>query len=489
MNKWIVRLMVSRTDQGSVPRGSGLTDNVVVEQGIPTTTMSQDADHRVTNADPDKVIRIGGMEDVRPPAIDDEGESDDEFDDDEGRVLFNSDAINRMIEVNVLNKSLYDYSLNNGPLSNECLLVALYVGYLRLTQPNNFNRIISKGKNWMSDGVSRRLEGVVKDLGKAKDRGHWEEVVRMQDLLMNAFNFTPYYAMPPSHDFLCVYRQNCEKRLCSYPVYVLMHELVRGKRSHFKKLYEVNDDGIFPNLNPIVLILKDGHYYNVWDYQGLFVDCDNRDIRKNVKGSPLRYKKRFCLRCMVSFSNEELHVCEGRCRKCLQFHSDHDGGGLVTDDVRECSLWCGECGRDFCNDFCFVAHSRTNLREGGRFENFCELLGTLDQCQRCMEGFELVHRCRHKRNRKGAIRDDDAAKRNKLVRCGHCSESYERGSSNHKCFLSKRDSVFGNLRKRSKTINVHNVFYFDIESRLEVKYDVSSKVWIRGEKWCLCDVQ
>ena len=120
---------------------------------------------------PDKVIRIGGVEDVRPPAIDDEGESDDEFDDDEGRVLFNSDAINRMIEMNVLNKSLYDYSLNSGPLGNKCLLVALYVGYLRLTQPNNFNRIISKGKNWMSDGVSRRLEGVVKDLGKAKDRG------------------------------------------------------------------------------------------------------------------------------------------------------------------------------------------------------------------------------------------------------------------------------------------------------------------------------
>ena len=96
---------------------------------------------------------------------------------------------------------------------------------------------------------------------------------------------------------------------------------------------------------------------------------------------------------MVSFSNEELHVCEGRCRKCLQFHSDHDGGGLEIDDARECSSWCGECSRDFCNDFCFVAHSRTNLRKGGRFENFCELLGTLDQCQRCMEEFELVCHC------------------------------------------------------------------------------------------------
>ena len=38
MNRWIVRLMVSRMDKGSVPRGSGLTDNVVAEQTRVTTT-------------------------------------------------------------------------------------------------------------------------------------------------------------------------------------------------------------------------------------------------------------------------------------------------------------------------------------------------------------------------------------------------------------------------------------------------------------------
>ena len=107
-------------------------------------------------------------------------------------------------------------------------------------------------------------------------------------------------------------------------------------------------------------------------------------------------QKRFCLRCMVSFSNEELHVCEGRCRKCLQHYSDHDGT-TVIEDGREAAWWCGECGRDFRNDFCFAAHSRVGLREGGRFANFCELLSTLDQCQRCMEEFELVHHCRHKK--------------------------------------------------------------------------------------------
>ena len=38
---------------------------------------------------------------------------DDEFDDEEGRLLFNSDAINHMVESNVLNK-LNDYSVNSG---------------------------------------------------------------------------------------------------------------------------------------------------------------------------------------------------------------------------------------------------------------------------------------------------------------------------------------------------------------------------------------
>ena len=143
MNRWIIRLMVSRTDEGVVPRGSGLTDNIVVERGKPTT-ITNDAPPTEERSDadvvPDEAVRIG-VEAVRPPSMaDDDGEeSDDEFDDDEGRMLFNSDAINRMIDVNMLNK-LHDYSVDSGPLSKECLLVALYVGYLRLT-PNQITLI------------------------------------------------------------------------------------------------------------------------------------------------------------------------------------------------------------------------------------------------------------------------------------------------------------------------------------------------------------
>ena len=80
---------------------------------------------------------------------------------------------------------------------------------------------------------------------------------------------------------------------------------------------------------------------------------------------------------MVSFSNEELHVCEGRCRKCLQHHCEHDGSVVDNDNI----AWCGQCGRDLRNDFCFVAHSESHFKEGGRFGNFCDLLSTLDQCQ------------------------------------------------------------------------------------------------------------
>ena len=33
--------------------------------------------------------------------------------------------------------------------------------------------------------------------------------------------------------------------------------------------------------------------------------------KKRHEGIGERYKKRFCLRCMVSFSNQSLHICQG----------------------------------------------------------------------------------------------------------------------------------------------------------------------------------
>ena len=56
----------------------------------------------------------------------------------------------------------------------------------------------------------------------------------------------------------------------------------------------------------------------------------------------------------------------------------------------------------------------------------------------------------------------------KYVKHGYCSDFYVKGfSGNHSCFLKKTDSIVGDEKKRSSTIHAHNVFFYDIESRLE----------------------
>ena len=74
MNRWIVRLMVSRTDEGSVPRGSGLTDNVVAEQTRVTTTNG--ANQEKTDIVPDEVIRIGVGSTTSVPTIEEDDEEE-----------------------------------------------------------------------------------------------------------------------------------------------------------------------------------------------------------------------------------------------------------------------------------------------------------------------------------------------------------------------------------------------------------------------------
>ena len=72
--------------------------------------------------------------------------------------------------------------------------------------------------------------------------------------------------------------------------------------------------GFFSNDRPCVLLLKDKHFYNVWKYECLFLNMDNSTIRgkrKSGGASDQRYKKLFCFRCMVLYSNDNLHVCEG----------------------------------------------------------------------------------------------------------------------------------------------------------------------------------
>ena len=101
---------------------------------------------------------------------------------------------------------------------------------------------------------------------------------------------------------------------------------------------------------------------------------------------------------MVSFCNEKLHIGEGRCRRCLQHHADHDCNMFDVDDGEMDAAWCGECEHEFCNEFCYIAHLHAKFN--GRFKSYCELLHVLDQCEKCVSEFELIRHCHHKRGRK-----------------------------------------------------------------------------------------
>ena len=59
----------------------------------------------------------------------------------------------------------------------------------------------------------------------------------------------------------------------------------------------------------------------------------------------------------------------------------------------------------------------------------------------------------------------------KFVKCGFCSRFYSKESVSHSCFLKQSDSIFGNSSRCSSTIKSHNVFYYDIESRLENHFE------------------
>ena len=96
----------------------------------------------------------------------------------------------------------------------------------------------------------------------------------------------------------------------------------------------------------------------MWDYGSLFnaIDCPTVNQKKRYKSSSERYKKRFCLRCMVSFSNESLHVCQGMCDKCLEKVEDH-----LDCKYYEYELCCCICKRYFTNEFCFESHKMNKL--------------------------------------------------------------------------------------------------------------------------------
>ena len=156
---------------------------------------------------------------------------------------------------------------------------------------------------------------------------------------------------------------------------------------------------------------------------------------------------------MVSYSNDHLHVCEGRCIRCLSTMDEHlnDGNSDEGDQIT-----CGDCGRAFLQQFCYRVHKQRELN--GPYANYCDFLASLLNCDECRNNFSLFIKCSHFGTKRMRLEDKRVFFSNnvsslssgpsKYVNCGYCSDFYIRGVSNsHNCFLRRSDSIFGDEKK------------------------------------------
>ena len=195
---------------------------------------------------------------------------------------------------------------------------------------------------------------------------------------------------PPTTPIAKLHKENSNVNLRDYPTYVMMHYNEMKNVCKIKKLFSCGDNGIFSNDKLCVLLLKDNHFYNVFGHDFLFCNVDTPHVGvKRKRGSLSRYKKSFCLRCMVSYSNDYLHVCLGRCPRCLSSNdSNHHSG---QDDFEE--RVCKDCGRKFLYEYCYISHKAMKLK--GEHVSYCSFLCTLLNCDDCRQDFSLSLRCRH----------------------------------------------------------------------------------------------
>ena len=508
-NDWAISIQVSRTSE--TPRGFGKTDDVFEPEIVPGEELSPDKEHlsvKIPRLSEDKEMNVlppddddeeerlfGPMTDEEEEVVSDSLGEDDYYDEDDGMlndVFKNQVALNVLMDTEIKNSSrIRDYydlgRAEHTELKGECLLISIYVHHLYLTQPKNFKRIMNREGSWITPRFLSRLMEFSKKLKEhfgenPLGRGHWNEVSYICGLCAGD---TILLSDPPKTPIAELRKENSNVNSRDYPTYVLMHYNETKNTCKIKKLFSCGDNGIFSNDKPCVLLLKNNHFYNVFGHNFLFCDVDTPHIGvKRKRGSLSRYKKSFCLRCMVSYSNDYLHVCLGRCPRCLSSNDSHHNSG--QDDFEEERV-CQDCGRKFLHEYCYVSHKATKLK--GEHASYCSFLCTLLNCDDCRQDFSLSLRCRHFGKKKRAVQsnnvffsnNDSSARLNhgasKYVKCGYCSEFYIKGfSGNHYCFLKRTDSIFGDEKKRSATIHAHNVFFYDIESRLEERFECRFQV-------------
>ena len=267
-------------------------------------------------------------------------------------------------------------------------------------------------------------------------------------------------------------------------MYYSIHWLV--KKCYVKKLFLCSDNGAFSNDRSCVLLLKDQHFFNIWGYDFMFNDMGTPKIgKKHIRGSCLEYKKLFCLCCMVSYSNDSLHICQGRCHRCLECVDDHTSNYDAEDVI------CNDCSRHFSQEFCYESHKTKKL--SGQFGSYCAFLCTLRNCDKCRQDFSLTVKCKHFGKKRKVIQNvyysNKAAKvssgPSKYVKCSYCSDYYMRGfSGGHACYLKWSNSLLGDSSKRSRMIHACNIFFYNIESRLEEKLECQFQV-TKGDGSCV----
>ena len=86
---------------------------------------------------------------------------------------------------------------------------------------------------------------------------------------------------PTVKSVLNLKRRNCNEEPTTFPTFVLKydgHDKSKGS-CRITKLFSCGDVGIFSDDKPCILLLRNGHFYNVWKYEWLFLSMDNTEIR------------------------------------------------------------------------------------------------------------------------------------------------------------------------------------------------------------------